>query len=94
MSDKLIKSIKGINDILPEDVEILQNLEKVIYNIANQYCISEIRLPLLEKTELFKRSIGIGSEIVEKEMIDAFNHYAPSVPMDVEAQIEDHWVKG
>ena len=68
MSDKLIKSIKGINDILPEDVEILQNLEKVIYNIANQYCISEIRLPLLEKTELFKRSIGIGSEIVEKEM--------------------------
>ena len=34
------------------------------------------------------------AKIVEKEMIAAFNHYAPSVKMEVEAQIEDHWVKG
>ena len=34
------------------------------------------------------------AKMVEKEMIAAFNHYAPSVPMEVEAQIEDHWVKG
>ena len=34
------------------------------------------------------------AKIVEKEMVAAFNKFAPSVPMDVDAQIEDHWVKG
>jgi histidyl-tRNA synthetase len=63
-----ISSIKGFADILPGDVEIWQWVEAAARRVFNSYHFSEIRIPILEKTELFSRSIGETTDIVEKEM--------------------------
>ena len=57
-----------MNDILPEVAGTWRYLETVVQDIVRSYGYSEIRLPLLEHTELFKRSIGEVTDIVEKEM--------------------------
>ncbi len=57
-----------MNDILPEETPYWQWLESVVGTILTAYGYAEIRLPLLEKTELFRRSIGEATDIVEKEM--------------------------
>ncbi len=57
-----------MNDILPEVSATWQYLEGVVRDIVQSYGYSEIRLPLVEHTELFKRSIGEVTDIVEKEM--------------------------
>jgi histidyl-tRNA synthetase len=57
-----------MNDILPEVSATWQYLEAVVRDIVQSYGYSEIRLPLLERTDLFKRSIGEVTDIVEKEM--------------------------
>ena len=62
------RPVKGMNDILPEVSATWQYLEGVVRDIVQSYGYSEIRLPLLEQTELFKRSIGEVTDIVEKEM--------------------------
>jgi len=67
MTSKL-KAIRGMNDILPEVSATWRYLESVVQEIVHSYGYSEIRLPLLEFTELFKRSIGEVTDIVEKEM--------------------------
>ena len=63
-----ISGIKGFNDILPGEVEKWQHIEEVARNVFEMYGFSEIRVPILEKTELFSRSIGDATDIVEKEM--------------------------
>jgi histidyl-tRNA synthetase len=63
-----ITAIKGFSDILPGEVEIWQAVEAKARQIFNAYNFSEIRIPILEKTELFSRSIGETTDIVEKEM--------------------------
>ena len=57
-----------MNDILPEDTPYWQQLEAEIRAVLAQYGYREIRFPIVEKTELFKRSIGEVTDIVEKEM--------------------------
>ncbi len=54
--------------MLPEQTPLWQYAEKTIRDVLNAYGYSEIRLPIVEKTELFKRSIGEVTDIVEKEM--------------------------
>jgi histidyl-tRNA synthetase len=63
-----ISGIKGFNDILPGEVEKWQHIEAVARRVFDLYGFSEIRVPILEKTELFSRSIGDATDIVEKEM--------------------------
>ena len=63
-----IKAIKGINDILPDVVGKWQLVESVARRIFSNFGYREIRIPILEKTELFARSIGEATDIVEKEM--------------------------
>lgn len=63
-----ITGIKGCNDILPGDVDVWQRIEATARQVFSLYGFSEIRLPILEKTELFCRSIGDCTDIVEKEM--------------------------
>ncbi len=63
-----IAAIKGMNDILPGDVEVWQFLEQSARKVFGTYGFSEIRTPVPEKTELFCRSIGETTDIVEKEM--------------------------
>lgn len=64
----LIQAIRGMNDILPSEIYLWQHVEKIIHDVLTGYTYQEIRLPILEKTELFKRSIGEATDIVEKEM--------------------------
>ncbi len=63
-----IQAIRGMNDLLPADTIIWQLVEKTISQVLQSYSYHEIRSPILEKTELFKRSIGEVTDIVEKEM--------------------------
>jgi histidyl-tRNA synthetase len=63
-----VQAIRGMHDILPDQTPRWQYAEKIIREVLASYCYQEIRLPLVEKTELFKRSIGEVTDIVEKEM--------------------------
>ncbi|MGR9115497.1 MAG: histidine--tRNA ligase [Gammaproteobacteria bacterium] len=63
-----IQAIRGMHDILPDQSPRWQYAEQAIREVLAGYGYSEIRLPLVEKTELFKRSIGEVTDIVEKEM--------------------------
>ncbi len=63
-----IKALKGFKDILPEEINLWSRVENTAKDIFKRFNFSEIRLPILEKTELFARSIGEATDIVEKEM--------------------------
>jgi histidyl-tRNA synthetase len=63
-----ITAIRGFKDILPEDASRFWEVESVARQIFNSFGFREIRVPIIEKTELFKRSIGETTDIVEKEM--------------------------
>ncbi len=63
-----IQAIRGMNDILPVEIFTWQKVESSLHKLAREYGYQEVRLPILEKTELFKRCIGNVTDIVEKEM--------------------------
>jgi histidyl-tRNA synthetase len=65
---KKLQAIRGMRDILPEQTALWYWLESRVRQVLEAYAYREIRLPLLEMTELFKRSIGEVTDIVEKEM--------------------------
>ena len=65
---KKITSIRGMNDILPEQTGLWQWLEAKVGAVLASYGYQEIRMPIVEQTDLFKRSIGEVTDIVEKEM--------------------------
>ncbi len=65
---KRFQAIRGMNDILPGESALWQRLEATLHEVLAAYGYHEIRLPLVEKTELFARSIGEITDIVEKEM--------------------------
>lgn len=67
MSAKL-QAVRGMHDILPEESIWWRNIEGKITNLLDKYGYQEIRLPIVEKTELFRRSIGEQTDIVSKEM--------------------------
>ena len=62
------RAIRGMNDILPDETPYWQLLEATVGDLLASYGYGEIRLPLVEQTELFSRSIGEVTDIVEKEM--------------------------
>jgi len=65
---ELIRSIRGMNDVLPSEAHYWEFLEENLKNLAKSYGYLEIKTPVLESTELFERSIGDVTDIVEKEM--------------------------
>lgn len=67
MSQKL-NAIRGMNDVLPEQSRVWQYVEERLHTLLNAYGYQQIRLPIVEYTDLFKRSIGEVTDIVEKEM--------------------------
>ena len=64
----MIKGVRGAPDILPEESGKWQALETVARDVLDRYGYAEIRTPAFERTELFVRGIGEGTDIVEKEM--------------------------
>ena len=77
--------IRGMNDVLPDDSAAWQRLERAARETFAEYGYREIRLPLLERTELFKRSIGEMTDIVEKEMYTFDDRGGESVTLRPEA---------
>ncbi|MDO3722006.1 histidine--tRNA ligase [Marinobacter sp. chi1] len=63
-----IQAIRGMNDILPDQSPVWQFVEDTVRKVLGQYGYQEIRMPIVEQTDLFKRSIGEVTDIVEKEM--------------------------
>jgi histidyl-tRNA synthetase len=64
----MIQLIRGFKDILPGEVELWQAIESVARQLLEDFGFKEIRIPIMERTELFARSIGEDTDIVEKEM--------------------------
>ena len=77
--------VRGMNDVLPEDTPAWQRLERIARETLSEYGYRELRLPLLERTELFKRSIGEYTDIVEKEMYSFEDRGGDSVTLRPEA---------
>ena len=65
---KKLQAIRGMNDILPDQSPTWQFLEKTFSRVVKRFGYEEIRFPIVEPTQLFKRSIGEVTDIVEKEM--------------------------
>ena len=65
---KKLQAIRGMNDILPDQSPTWQFLEKTFSRVVKRFGYEEIRFPIVEQTQLFKRSIGEVTDIVEKEM--------------------------
>ena len=68
MREKQVQPVRGMNDILSEDVPYWRLLEQAARDLLGAYGYREVRVPLVEHTELFRRSIGEFTDIVEKEM--------------------------
>ncbi|HNS53546.1 MAG TPA: histidine--tRNA ligase [Syntrophales bacterium] len=82
---KIITAVRGFKDILPGESEKWQYVEAKAREIFGAFGFREIVLPILEKTELFKRSIGETTDIVEKEMYTFVDRGDESLTMRPEA---------
>src|SRR5215471_17399573 len=82
-----ITAIRGFSNILPGEVEIWQAVEAKAREVFSAYNFSEIRIPILEKTELFSRSIGEATDIVEKEMYTFEDRDSRSADMSEAAKL-------
>jgi len=74
-----------MNDILPAATATWQHLEAIVYEVVESYGYREIRLPILEETALFARSIGEATDVVEKEMYTFADRDGDSISMRPEA---------
>jgi histidyl-tRNA synthetase len=81
----VIKAIRGFKDILPAETEKWQFIEKVAREVFETFGFSEIKIPILEKTELFSRTIGEATDIVEKEMYTFRDRSGDSLTLRPEA---------
>ena len=79
------KAIRGMNDVLPEASGTWRFVETIVREVIESYGYQEIRVPILEQTELFRRSIGEVTDIVEKEMYTFLDRNEESVTMRPEA---------
>ena len=82
---ELIQPVRGMNDILPEEAPLWERLETAAADIFGSYGYQRIRIPVLERTELFSRSIGELTDIVEKEMYTFEDRNGESVTLRPEA---------
>lgn len=98
---KTINAIRGMNDILPADTPLWQEVEDVMRAVLQAYGYAEIRLPIVEHTELFERVIGEATEVVEKEMYTFADRNGDSLTLRpegtagcVRAAIQHHMLRG
>src|SRR5712692_4396456 len=76
---KQFQAIKGVRDILPPESALWNRVEQTARDIFSTYGFAEIRLPILEQTELFARSVGEETDIVSKEMYSFQDHEYPEL---------------
>lgn len=98
-----IVAIKGFNDILPTQTPAWRRLEQHLASLMDAYGYQQIRLPIVEQTTLFKRSIGDATDIVEKEMYTFFDKGNPPESLTlrpegtagcVRAMLEHNFLRG
>ena len=82
---KAITSLRGMNDVLPDESPWWQLVEDAAREVFDAYGFRQIRIPVLERTELFRRSIGEVTDIVEKEMYSFEDKGGDNVTMRPEA---------
>lgn len=82
---KVLKAIRGMRDILPDKTPTWQYVESTVKDLLSSYAYKEIRMPILERTELFKRSIGEVTDIVEKEMYTFVDRNGDSISLRPES---------
>ena len=80
-----VRPIRGMNDVLPAEIGLWQHLEAVLRELVAMYGYEEIRVPIVEHTDLFKRSIGEFTDIVEKEMYTFVDQGGDSLTLRPEA---------
>lgn len=80
-----IRSVRGFKDILPEEIDKWQFVEQTARDVFQHFGYTEIRIPILEKTELFARGIGEATDIVEKEMYTFTDRSGTSLTLRPEA---------
>lgn len=99
----MIKAIKGFNDILPPQSAHWQRLESILADVMARYGYQQMRLPIVEQTDLFARAIGGATDIVEKEMYSFTDKSDPPTPLTlrpegtagaVRAVIEHNMLRG
>ena len=80
-----IKAIRGFNDILPDEIGKWQFVEATAREVFEGFGFLEIRIPIIERTELFSRGIGEATDIVEKEMYTFIDRSGNSLTLRPEA---------
>jgi histidyl-tRNA synthetase len=80
-----IKAIRGFNDVLPDEIGKWQFVEKTAREVFEGFGFSEIRIPIMERTDLFSRGIGEATDIVEKEMYTFTDRSGNSLTLRPEA---------
>ncbi len=81
----MIRLVRGFKDILPEETGLWQYVEGIVRELFDDFGFSELRTPVLEQTELFARSIGANTDIVEKEMYTFTDRSGASITLRPEA---------
>ena len=81
----MIKLVRGFKDILPPETALWQHFEAMVRELLEDFGFAELRIPILEQTELFARSIGTSTDIVEKEMYTFADRGGDSVTLRPEA---------
>ena len=81
----IIQPIRGMNDVLPADIGMWQLLEDTVRELVAAYGYQEIRVPVVEHTQLFKRAIGELTDVVEKEMYTFADQGGDSLTLRPEA---------
>jgi histidyl-tRNA synthetase len=78
-ASKIIQGVRGFPDLLPAEAHLWQKIEGVFRKTMQRYAYNEIRLPFLEKTELFQRGLGEATDVVSKEMYAFADRHQESI---------------
>lgn len=81
----MIRLVRGFKDTLPEETGLWQYVEGVVRELFDDFGFAELRIPIVEQTELFARSIGADTDIVEKEMYTFADRRGGSLTLRPEA---------
>ena len=82
---KIIEPLRGVHDVLPAQMAAWQQLERITRQVFASYGYEEFRVPVIEQTQLFKRSIGDFTDIVEKEMFSFIDQGEDHITLRPEA---------
>jgi histidyl-tRNA synthetase len=82
---KIIEPLRGVHDVLPAQIAAWQHLERITRQVFSSYGYEEFRVPVIEQTQLFKRSIGDFTDIVEKEMFSFIDQGEDHITLRPEA---------